>query len=470
MPKKISLKEILCISNRSEGDLSSLIEAIKATGGKLLQPILLKSSTSGSKLYEVVDGRRRFQALELMERKELEESEYTFAAEDLNGEVAAYIANTERKPLSPLEEAKQIGDMLKTMEAEEVAEKLGKTLNYVVSRSRLTDLSGQWQQVLAEPEKYPQWTIGKLQMIAREPAETQKEIEHLIGRNQTLTELWGSIQYYHRKLSTAPFKWQNVCRICQKRSDNQGVLFSEDETEATCLDKECFEKQCLNAVKKKLKENLELKVVRSNGGTYNGEAEKFANKNKAPASWEVDYKEVTDPAEADAIVCCGDKIGRLVKLTKKPSAKTSADTAADKKAEAAKKAEIKEKREILRIAMRNFTEQVKAIKSWDMISPELHEAVWCLMLHMGLSGTGIWGFRSADNIEQPNDNASWQDRLLARLVHDIAHCTINSVDNPMLNPERAFEKEICKVFKRDWEKDFLEPAQKEHAKTKGKKK
>lgn len=28
----------------------------------------------------------------------------------------------------------------------------------------------------------------------------------------------------------------------------------------------------------------------------------------------------------------------------------------------------------------------------------------------------------------------------------------------------------CKVFKRDWEKDFIEPAQKEHAKTKDKKK
>ena len=295
MPKKIKLNEILCISNRNNGDLSSLIEAIKATGGRLLQPILLKSSTAGAKLYEVVDGRRRFQALELLDRKELEESEYTFAAEELNGDVAAYIANTERKPLSPLEEAKQICDMLKTMKAEEIAEKLGKTLHYVVSRSRLAELSGKWQQVLAEPEKYPQWTIGKLQMIAREPAETQEEIEHLIQRNQTITELWDSIQYYHRKLSTAPFKWQNVCRICQKRSDNQGVLFAEDETEATCLDKDCFEKQCLNAVKKKLQENPKLEVVRSSGGTYNGEAEKFADKNKAPASWQVDYKEVTDP-------------------------------------------------------------------------------------------------------------------------------------------------------------------------------
>ena len=469
MPKKISLKEILCISNRSEGDLSSLIEAIKATGGKLLQPILLKSSTSGSKLYEVVDGRRRFQALELMKRKELEESEYTFAAEDLNGEVAAYIANTERKALSPLEEAKQIGDMLKTMEAEEVAEKLGKTLNYVVSRSRLADLSGKWQQVLAEPEKYPQWTIGKLQMIAREPAETQKEIEHLIERNQTLAELWGSIQYYHRKLSNAPFKWQNVCRICQKRSDNQGVLFSEDETEATCLDKECFEKQCLNAVKKQLIKNPKLQIVRSHGSTWNSKSEQFANKNKAPASWEVDYKEVTDPAEADAIVCCGDKIGRLVKLTKKPTAKTSADTAADKKAENAKKAEIKEKREILRLAMQKFTDQLKRITKWSVLPDCMHEKVWQLMYHVGLSGASFWHFAAGD-IKPPENDLSWQDRLLAKLIHDIIEFTDGCMINPQLDVERKFEKEICKILEWNWELNFLTPAQKEYEQSKGKKK
>ncbi|MBR7145679.1 MAG: hypothetical protein IKD10_12155, partial [Lentisphaeria bacterium] len=436
--------------------------------GRLLQPILLKSSTAGAQLYEVVDGRRRFQALELMDRKELEESEYTFAAEELNGDVAAYIANTERKPLSPLEEARQICDMLKTMEAEEIAEKLGKTLHYVVSRSRLAELSGKWQQVLAEPEKYPQWTIGKLQMIAREPAETQEDIEHLIYRSQTITELWSSIQYYHRKLSTAPFKWQNVCRICQKRSDNQGVLFSEDETEATCLDKDCFEKQCLNAVKKKLQENPNLKVVRSSGGTYNREAEKFADKNKAPASWQMDYKEVTDPAEADAIVCCGDKIGKLVKLTKKTTAKTSADTAADRKAENAKKAEIKEKRKILRLAMTELVRQLKHIKHWDILVPPMQEAVWNTLLDTGIGGASLHQWK-AKAVPKKESSDSFEDLLLQRFIAHVCWHIEYSITNSQLNTEDVFAEELCKAIGFTWQ-DFMNKAQKEYEQNKGKKK
>lgn len=464
--QEIKMSDVFCSADREQGDLQSLIQSIEATNGTLLQPILLRKIKSS---YLVYDGRRRFAALKAMGRETLKANEYILAGDEVNPKTVSYIANTERKPLSPLEEARQICDMLKTMEAEEIAEKLGKTLHYVVSRSRLAELSGKWQQVLAEPEKFPQWTIGKLQMIAREPAETQEEIEHLIKHSPTIPELWERIQYYHRRLSTAPFKWQNVCRICQKRSDNQGVLFAEDETEATCLDKDCYEKQCLNAVKKKLQENPKLEVVRSSGGTYNGEAEKFADKNKAPASWQVDYKEVTDPAEADAIVCCGDKIGKLVKLTKKPTAKTSADTAADKKAENARKAEIKEKREILRLAMQKFVDQLKRITKWSVLPDCMHEKVWQLMYHVGLSGASFWQFAAGD-IKPPENDLSWQDRLLAKLIHDIADFTEGCITNPQLDVERKFEKEICKILEWNWELNFLNPAQKEYEQNKGKKK
>jgi ParB/RepB/Spo0J family partition protein len=466
---KLKLNEISCISNRDEGDLGSLIEAIKATGERLLQPIILADGKNGTKLYEVVDGRRRFMALKLMGRTELHPEEYNIIDSAVDGEAAAYIANTERKMLTPLEEANQICAMLKQMTAEEIAEKLGKTLNYVVSRSRLAELKGAWRQVLAEPDKFPHWTIGKLQLIAREPKETQKEIEHLIRRTQTLTELRESIQYYHRKLSTAPFKWQNICRICQKRSDHQGVLFAEDKAEATCLDKDCFEKQCLNAVKKKLQENPKLKMVRSSGGTYMGEAEKFANKNKVPANWQVDYKEVTDPAEADAIVCCGDKIGKFVKITRRSGSaapvKTSADKVAEAAAEKAKKAETKKQRDILRIAMVNFFEQVKIMTEWSKIPEELHNNIWRLILGIGISDGSIWHYeylRQAD----PIDGSSWQDMLLTRCISRICDHINGTITNPQLDVNWNFGKEVCKAFDWDWEELFLNPAKLEYEKGK----
>ena len=464
--QEIKMSDIFCSADREQGDLQSLIQSIEATNGTLLQPILLRKIKSS---YLVYDGRRRFAALKAMGRETLKANEYILAGDEVNPKTVSYIANTERKALSPLEEARQICDMLKTMEAEEIAEKLGKTLHYVVSRSRLADLSGEWQKVLAEPENYPQWTIGKLQMVAREPAATQKEIAHLINGNYKLSHLWERISYYHRKLTDAPFKWQNVCRVCDRRSDRQGVLFEEDAAEATCLDSECYEKQCFISFKKQLKTNPALKPVRSSGANYDSEAYKWAQKNKVPETWQVSYKLVEDPAKADGIICCGENTGRLVKITKAPAAKTSADAAADRKAENAKKAEIKEKREILRIAMQKFVDQLKRITKWSVLPDCLHEKLWQLMYHVGLSGARFWHFAAGD-IKPPENDLSWQDRLLAKLIHDIVDFTEGCIVNPQLDVERKFEKEICKILEWNWELNFLIPAQKEYEQTKGRKK
>lgn len=466
MTKQIKISDILCQSNRDDGNLASLIDAIKATGGKLLQPILLKNSRS-TKLYEVVDGRRRFQALELMKREYLEENEYTFAAEDLDGEVCAYIANTERKALSPLEEAKQICDMLKSMTAEEIAEKLGKTLHYVVSRSRLAELTGKWQQVLAEPDKYPQWTIGKLQMIAREPETIQKEIDHLIENNYTISELWNRISHYHRKLAEAPFSWKDVCRACEKRSDRQGVLFEEDQTEATCLDSECFQNMCFKGVQKTMKDRPELTPVRSSGTDYDSDGRKWADKNKVPAVWETSYTEVDNEAEATGIICCGERIGRLVKITNTRQVKTSADTAAEAKAERQKKEETKKQREILRIAMQKFADQIDKIKKWDNIPPDRHENIWRMIFTIGIPRIG-YEFHF-EEMYQPAEGAVWADIALQKVMLVITGRIRMDITHPQLDVNRTFEKELCKVFTWDWETLFFEPAKKEYE-TQGKKK
>lgn len=467
---KLKLNEISCISNRDEGDLGSLIEAIKATGERLLQPIILADGKNGTKLYEVVDGRRRFMALKLMGRTELHPEEYNIIDSAVDGDAAAYIANTERKMLSPLEEANQICAMLKQMTAEEIAEKLGKTLHYVVSRSRLAELKGAWRQVLAEPDKFPHWTIGKLQLIAREPEETQKEIEHLLegGSNYTLNEIWEKIQYYHRQLENAPFIWQKECSNCPKRSDRQGVLFAEDELPSTCLDRECYEQKCLNAVKKILKENPKLQPVRSGNG-WGTPAADWADKNNVPRSWEVQFEITLDPQKADGIICCGENIGKYVKITRRSGSaapvKTSADKVAEAAAEKAKKAETKKQRDILRIAMGNFFEQVKIMTEWSKIPEELHNNIWRLILGIGISNGSIWHYEYLLQAD-PIDGSSWQDMLLTRCINRICDHINGTITNPQLDVNWNFGKEVCKAFEWDWEELFINPAKLQYEKGK----
>lgn len=466
MKKEIPLEKISCTADRDQGDLQSLIQSITATNG-LLQPILLREVKG---LYFIYDGRRRFAALQAIGRKTLKENEYVLAVDEIDPRTVSYVANTERKMLSPLEEANQICAMLKQMTAEEIAEKLGKTLNYVVSRSRLADLAGAWRQVLAEPDKYPHWTIGKLQMIAREPAETQKEIEHLLDddSNYTLNEIWSKIQYYHRQLENAPFIWQKECSNCPKRSDRQGVLFAEDELPSTCLDGECYEQKCLNAVKNILKENPKLQPVRS-GNSWGTPAADWANKNKVPQSWEVTFEITLDSQKADGIICCGENIGKYVKINRRNGSaapvKTSADKVAEAAAEKARKADTKKQREILRIAIANFCSQVQVFNKWSAIPEELHDNIWKLILSVGINASSMYTYeygKEASLLE----NETWLDRLLNRTINKIVQHSKDCSTNPQLDINRTFEQEICKAFEWNWQELFLDPAQREYEKKK----
>ena len=454
--QRIKFIEIYCEDNRDNGDLTSLVSSIKATGGKLLSPILLGPSR-GSGRYEVIDGRRRFAALQALGRTELESDEYTIQNTLLDYEASAYIANTERKMLSPLEEAQQICNMLKTMTLEEIAESLGKSLAYVAARSRLSELAGRWQQVLAEPENFPNWTIGKLQLIAREPTAVQIELEHLIDEKKYYThgELWKKISYYHRQLNNAPFRWQDRCRACQNRSDRQGVLFEEDAIAATCLDAECFDNYSLQAAVTALKENRKLKPVRSSGA-YGTKAGEWADKHKVPASWEYDFTIVEDPAEADGIICAGDNIGRYVKIKHSRSVQTSASKIADSKAEREKKNQLRKQREILREAMTLFASFISSITKWGMLTLEIRPRVMAAMLHLGLPGASFFAFNFDDIKALPEGD--FNDILLERFTRSIATHTTNNINNPQLDVDRKFEQEICKVFALDWQKGFFEPA------------
>lgn len=106
----IHFKNIDCVKNRDLGDIDALAASIKQHG--LLQPILLRRKDDDN--FRIVDGRRRFYALYMLDKKELTPEQYRL--QDFSDEEelqAAFVVNTERKQLSIAEEVQQLAELEK---------------------------------------------------------------------------------------------------------------------------------------------------------------------------------------------------------------------------------------------------------------------------------------------------------------------------------------------------------------------
>ena len=102
-----------------------------------------------------------------------------------------------------------------------------------------------------------------------------------------------------------------------------------------------------------------------------------------------------------------------------------------------------------------------------MFPPDMHDRLWSMIYTLGISGA-LYQYFQAKNLIVPDDNKSWQDRLLMKLLDNIMTHTKFSIPNPQLDPDRKFESEICKVLSWDWEGHFMKQARSEYQKTGGK--
>ena len=310
---RIKLADIACVDNRKMEGIEELAANIAAIG--LLQPILIMTApekTEGGKTFGVVDGRRRYRALEHLKREYLEPGQYEIFQGGTNRErEAAFCANFARQNLTLAEEVEALKHLGGSQAS--IAALLGKTEQWVALRRNLANLTGQWVKVLNDPEHYLTWTPAKLELIAREPAEVQKAVaEGFIRWGRSLADLKQDLAEYHRLLSAAPFDTA-ACRECPKRSGAQGVLFADyDEKKDFCLDKACFCDKALAFVKE-LRTQKSLIPIRI-GYQSNSVAEaKYADKVKAKHDYE--FAEVRKPKkgeEPNAIVVCGENVGRLM--------------------------------------------------------------------------------------------------------------------------------------------------------------
>ena len=237
--------------------LKELADSIKDKG--VIQPVLLRPGKK--KKYELVCGERRFRASLLVCKDKPDAGMIPANIRPLSDEEALecqITENLQRNDVNPMREARAFHWMMfkKKYTTQQIATKIGKSMDYVQERCRLNDLGKRAQDLVA---------TGVLPLkaalkIVRIPASIQEQalagcvyqMEGASGK-QTVFSGMPSLQNWlnshaFNDLARADFDKENVklnpaagaCSTCTKRTKNAGGLFDEFTKEDHCFDGECF--------------------------------------------------------------------------------------------------------------------------------------------------------------------------------------------------------------------------------------
>lgn len=462
-PKEIRIENIVCTADRDQGDITTLVASIKRLG--LLQPIILQKIATEK--YEVIDGRRRFAAIQQIGWRVLPESSFTFGPETENPLVMAHVANVERKQLTPAEEVKHLIELAKTHTGEQLAEIFGRTPGWIARRLKIADLIPEWLKVLDDPELSALWPLEKLALIARQPECTQKKILWMKGRGENFSTaaITETINEYNHQLSAAAFDIAE-CAKCRDNTATQELLFDDaDAAGGVCLNKNCWIKKSLDKVKTILKEE-KLIPIDGHAGYAEPDSE-FAKKIKAKSEWEFEKVRAPKKGEtANAIIVSGDEIGRRVFAVERK--KTAVASALIEK----KPPTIKEQQAVLkqRRNKKALTLLLETLQKKGFVT-ELAERMDCVDLRSrfmtclycwGYTGeyTGQYGFYKLDKkiLDKVIDmdeflEGEFYPQMVDKISEKIRHELTNTLDQINQNAGPV----ICTLFRLSW-KDMFEKA------------
>lgn len=317
-----------------EGDpaIAELAESIKAQG--LLQPVICRPLPEAKEGFELLAGRRRYEAHKLLGREDI-----LAIVSDLNDEEAMEVTVTEnmqRSDLTPMEEARGVTALMSGgADAEEVAARLGKSAAWVRRRARLTMLSEPWREVLESDMDNAEMLqirnnvgVAVLETIAALPIATQYEVLERI-KNYGTTDVIRNIKQFRRLLSgmtcslrDAPWgsDWREdgntSCAGCVNRSDRQPDLFvdaedMDEDEDAQCLDEKCFRERYSEWAKVCVSE-----ASRKAGAAVKTIGEGYGLGSNAPDAdlreWQCSPAKKTDRGAIPAVRLTGEDAGKLV--------------------------------------------------------------------------------------------------------------------------------------------------------------
>lgn len=268
----INLNQVKCEMNRDvpENYIKELAQSIGNEG--LLCPLLIREieQDANGYCYEVMDGRCRCNALMLLKRFELDESDYKII-DSSDPELISFVANMVRQNLSLIEEIYHMAELRERYSPAELASFLGRTEKYIRIRLQLRNLTKGFADALMD-EKYPALKLGHYEVISRYPASVQAQLItsyrlHQPGSVDNFEKVL-STEYSHL-LATAPFD-KTDCEKCLERSLADPWLFEDlkNKAEDRCLNPKCYEQRRVAAVKNELteikKEKLQITPITTN--------------------------------------------------------------------------------------------------------------------------------------------------------------------------------------------------------------
>lgn len=240
----------------NETDLQELAESIKQHG--VMQPILVrptnvkavKAGTDQHFIYEIVAGERRYRASKLAGEETIPAIEREL--NDLETLQLQIIENLQRSDLHPLEEAQGFKALLdnkdaKSWNADQLAEKIGKSRSYIYASLKLCELSTYAQDMFLDGKFGRETAL----LIARIPGAKMQEqaAKEIINSELSYRRTKDLIRNnYTMDLNRAP--WDKIsetlypaagsCLSCKKRTGNYPELFPDIESPDVCTDTACF--------------------------------------------------------------------------------------------------------------------------------------------------------------------------------------------------------------------------------------
>lgn len=257
--------------------LAELTTSIRDKG--VIQPILLRPADQDG-TYFLVAGERRFRASELVRATFPERNTIpAFIREMTDAEALELqiVENLQRENINPIREARGFAYLVKDkkLSTSSIAARLGKSIDYVQERLRLTELIDPIQDLIKSGEL----PIKAGLKMARIPKELQQDCLDNVTTRINLGDKKGRVVFegldrlqswmdseLWTDLTRADFNKEDPklnpamgpCSTCQHRSKNTGGLFDDITLEDKCLLASCFRTKQVNTYKA-LKETMQKK-------------------------------------------------------------------------------------------------------------------------------------------------------------------------------------------------------------------
>ena len=263
------------IDQKSES-FQELVNSIRAGGVQI--PIHVWPHPKRKDKYEIRAGERRWRACKSLKNKTIP----AIVHRGITMQVAMTLTITEnkfREQLTPLEEVEEIArgmDHLNS-DAKLIAGLIGQTEQWVRLRANIhRNLSQGWRQAFPDMVRHPhfkKWSIGHLTLIARLPANSQKE---MLAEIEKYYWQWEnvSVQDLDKRIGGSLMlliraKWNldddtllpkaGACSKCVKRSGADPVLWygaasNQIKTKDRCLDLQCWEKKTQRYLQQRARE------------------------------------------------------------------------------------------------------------------------------------------------------------------------------------------------------------------------